>query len=525
MMTLTRLRPIQTARTRAVELGLQTLGLLLLLLVLSGSWYLRTYFGEVTPDQIFFHLQHGGLAYVDPRLLWRTLRWGLGVVMLAVLALWLLSKLSRSGRRWAWLGLGAAAAASVGATVSDPCLPGPSGADFLAQHYVDPAAQQWAPAAESAAQRPDILVVFVESLDQAYTQPRDASKPLLPQLADLQRSFQTFGDLRNLSGAAWTVGGLFTALCGVPLGHVGLMSRNSLEYAEQFFRGGQCLTDVLAAQGWEAAYYGGASLRFAGKGQFLTDHSVHRRFGREQWHELGVPVPAKGWGLLDSELAERAWQDMNRPRASNVPRLTLLLTVNTHGPMGSHDRGCNAAPTHPATTIEATEDTAQAQDDDGIAPQSPAALAQMREALRCTDAVIAKLVTRFAQQADGRPKVIWIMGDHLNPQPLLGSDLAAVSAHRTVFHALARFDGQGRLLAAVDSARQFSHVDVMPTLAEAAGLQWTPATHRLGLGSSLLAPLPVPTLVETHGFERANGHMSCPSPLFQRLWFGKPRGA
>jgi hypothetical protein len=47
----------------------------------------------------------------------------------------------------------------------------------------------------------------------------------------------------------------------------------------------------------------------------------------------------------------------------------------------------------------------------------------MRGALRCTDRVVARLVQRFVAQADGRPKVVWIMGDHITPMPLLTSEL------------------------------------------------------------------------------------------------------
>jgi hypothetical protein len=64
----------------------------------------------------------------------------------------------------------------------------------------------------------------------------------------------------------------------------------------------------------------------------------------------------------------------------------------------------------------------------------------------------------------------------------------------------------------------FSHFDVMPTLAEAAGLRWTPQAHRLGLGVSLLAPQAPPTLLERSGRELLDARLSCPSPLFQRLW-------
>ena len=500
--------------------SLTWLVLVLVFGLIAGSAFLRAYFGPVTPDQIAFHLRHGGLEYADPRFAMRALRWGLGVALLVAASALLLACLGRRGRQAVWAVLGTWAAASVAATVTDPCRPEPGGADPLERHYADPGMQSFARAPGMA---PDMLVVFVESLDQSYARTDDPDLSDIPRLSALQRRAQTFGTLHNLSGASWTVGGLFTALCGVPLGRVGLMSTHALEYSRHFFRGGTCLTDLLVAQGWEASFYGGASLRFAGKGQFLADHGVARRFGREQWRAMGVPVPSSGWGLLDSELVEQAWRDMNRPRSGQAPRLSLLLTVNTHGPSGFHDPGCTGGEAAGA----AEDDLDEAGDLPGQDTEDPASAegaARMRAALRCSDASVARLVERFLAQRDGRPKVVWVMGDHLTPRPMPEQGLPPQGSPRAVFHAMLRVDAAGRALGASVLHRRFTHADVMPTLAEAAGLRWGPHPHRLGVGVSLLHPHGAATLAEKMGFETLDGALSCPSPVFERLWLGARPG-
>lgn len=462
--------------------------------IVGASWFLRTYLGLVTADQVLYHLQNGGLDYADPRMLWRACRCLLAVAGLTALSLFLLRRMRRWHGRTLLALLGTGAVVSVNATVSDPCQPEPDGGDYLARHYADPGHA----GVQAPAVKPDVLVVFVESLDEGYTRPRAPHAALLPRLTRLQDDFQTLGELHNLSGASWTVGGMFSALCGLPLQPVGLMSHNSLEYSRHFFEGGQCLMDLLAAQGWDISFYGGASLKFAGKGRFLENHHVARRFGAEQWRQRGVAVPHEGWGLLDSDLAELAWADMQRPRTAGEPRLSLLLTVDTHGPSGARDHGCIA-------------DAVADEDDD-----EPADV--MREALRCTDHVVADLVERFIARHDGRPKVVWVMGDHLNPEPLLNGELQPAPRGRTVFHALARYDARGRVQLADDLRREFTHVDILPTLAEAIGLRWAREPHRLGLGVSLLAQPAQPTLAERDGLATVNGRLSCRSPLFQRLW-------
>jgi phosphoglycerol transferase len=478
--------------------GLAGVGLLVLWTVVGATWFLRTYLGPVTWDQVLFHLQNGGLDYADPRMLWRGFRCLMAVLVLTGLSLCAVRRCVHLPRvaMWAvWAALSLGAVVSVQATVHDPCEPDPEGADYLATYYVDPAEQHWQPPAQS----PDVLVVFVESLDEEYVHPSHPDAPLLPHLTQLRDDLQTLGSLRNLSGASWTMGGIFTALCGLPLQPVGLMSRNTLEYSTRFFPGGRCLTDVMAGLGWDVSFYGGASLKFAGKGQFLKDHSVARRFGREEWRRIAPGVEVEGWGVLDAGLVELAWADMQRPRPRNAPRLSLLLTVDTHGPMGTLDPGC---------TLRR----------DDVPPEDV-----MRSALRCADKAVDSLVRRFVAERNGRPKVVWVMGDHLNPEPLLGdADLAPDFDGRSVFHALARYDANGQPLPMIDQHREFTHVDVLPTLAEAIGLSWQPAAHQLGLGRSLLATPAQPTLAERDGLALMNGRLSCRSPRFQRLWL---RGA
>jgi hypothetical protein len=80
------------------------------------------------------------------------------------------------------------------------------------------------------------------------------------------------------------------------------------------------------------------------------------------------------------------------------------------------------------------------------------------------------------------------------------------------------------VLAGIPGQRRFTHADVMPTLAEAAGLRWGPTPHRLGVGVSLLHPQGAATLAEKMGFERMDGALSCRSPVFERLWMGARSG-
>jgi hypothetical protein len=151
---------------------------------------------------VLFHLQNGGLDYADPRMLWRACRCLMAVLGLTVLSLFLLRRMKRWHGRLLLALLGTGAVVSVNATVSDPCQPEADGSDYLARHYVDPAQVRL----QAPAEPPDVLIAFVESLDEGYTRPREPHAALLPRLTRMQDDFQTLGELRSLSGASWTVG-------------------------------------------------------------------------------------------------------------------------------------------------------------------------------------------------------------------------------------------------------------------------------------------------------------------------------
>lgn len=82
------------------------------------------------------------------------------------------------------------------------------------------------------------------------------------------------------------------------------------------------------------------------------------------------------------------------------------------------------------------------------------------------------------------------------PEPLHNPELMLSAGGRSVFHALARYDADGHAEPADDRRREFTHVDILPTLADA----------------------PQPTLAERFGLAHVNARLSCRSPLFQRLW-------
>jgi len=195
----------------------------LLVLLLVVPWWVRTTFGEVSLDLLLFHWQLGlaGLVDSDRAVRLEAVTWIAGAPCGAALAVLLGAPLAR--RRQAGAGRGAAAVAGLARAV----LTGPgylivlaltamaSGAWLgLGPYLLAPAADHAlfeegyvkpAPTPPPFAERRNLVIVYVESLEAGYGDPAAFGRDLL---AGLGPDGARLGDFRQLAGTEFTLGGL-----------------------------------------------------------------------------------------------------------------------------------------------------------------------------------------------------------------------------------------------------------------------------------------------------------------------------
>lgn len=340
------------------------------------------------------------------------------------------------------------------------------GPDRFAERYVDPASVK----IEFAGPRRNLILIYVESLETTYGDAALFGRDLLAPLRSV--GGRAIAPLKQAQGANWTIAGMVSTQCGVPLKVYSEQDVRHVPGQRSFLPGATCLGDVLAARGWHNVFLGGAPLSFSGKGTFLRDHGYAEVYGRDEWEKLGVQKSELNvWGLYDSALFERARTKLAALHASGQPFNLTLLTLDTHNPFGFLSPHCLQG---------------GARDFPGI--------------VGCASTQIADFI-RFARQKGYlEDTTVFVMGDHLAvPNPVY--EQLQRAPERRVFNLVVAPE-----LPPV-RAREITHFDLYPTFLELAGLR--AQGGRVGLGVSAFAqvrgngggdPLPLAALAGSQAY-------------------------
>lgn len=300
------------------------------------------------------------------------------------------------------------------------------------------------PGAVAAVGEPrNLALIYLESVEETFFD-ETLFPGLVPNLARLRAEGTAFGDMRQYPGTGWTIAAMVASQCGVPLLSE-MWGNDILTTVGNPFARITCLGEELKAAGYATAFVGGATLDFAGKGNFLRDNGFDIRLGLDELPNTG----AHKWGLYDEDTFAHARELFDGLAGSEAPFLLSVLTLDTHFPDGMPSPGCR--------------------------PYAPDALL-MLDAVHCADQLVADFVAHVRASPVGGETVIAIMSDHLFMEGEV-TRMLEKGTRRPFFFLL----DPGRPAGTVPGP--FTHFDVAPTLLEAAGLPGA----RFAFGHSLLA--------------------------------------
>ncbi|MDF1678340.1 MAG: sulfatase-like hydrolase/transferase [Legionellaceae bacterium] len=328
----------------------------------------------------------------------------------------------------------------------------------------------------------NLVLIYVESLEANYQNTQLFDKNLLQALDGFKQPHISFQQFKQTRGADWTMGGIVSSQCGIPLKLTTLFNGNDIgSNVGHFLPGAICLSDVLANLGYHNVFMKGAALSFAGTDTFLKTHHYHEMLGKETWLKQGFShQQMTAWGLPDDMLFEKAKKKLRQLIQARTPFNLTLLTVDTHGVDGLLNQTCAA---HGGKNFE--------------------------DIVECSANQVADFVHYVNAEKWSDKVTIIIMGDHLAMKNA-AYDTLTKKQPRHIFNLILSNNTLQK------NRDTIFHVDLFPTILSALGITWT-GTEKLALGYSALAPMKKPLSTSEH-FNTIEKIEASNSKSYHQLW-------
>ncbi len=354
--------------------------------------------------------------------------------------------------------------------------------DYFAHHFINPASIEFTPPSP----KKSLVLIYVESLESSYQNTQLFHRNLLAPLSALEQphlSFQKFG---QSAGADWTMGGIVSSQCGIPLKVITLFNRNDIgSNIANYLPGAVCLSDVLNHLGYHNVFLKGGSLNFSGTGTFLKTHHYHEAFGKHEWLKQGFSAQQmNAWGLPDDLLFQAAKQKLAQLISQQHPFNLTLLTVDTHGTDGMLNQTCAR---HGGKSFE--------------------------DMIACSAAQVADFIQYIDKQGWSKTLTIVVMGDHIAMKNKVFDKLTR-GHPRYIFNLILTEDQL------IKNRESVLHVDLFPTILSALGITWSP-DGKLALGYSALIPLKQNLSADEH-LATIEKITNTDSPQYNALWKQSP---
>ena len=178
----------------------------------------------------------------------------------------------------------------------------------------------------------NLVLIYLESFERTYFNER-VFPGLITDLKKIENSSTTFTNIKQVMNSKWTIAGMVSGQCGVPL--FTSSHENSMSGMDLFLPSAKSLGDLLKSEGYYLSFMGGADHDFAGKGKFYSTHCFDEVLGK---HELLPQTPnpeyKNHWGLYDDALLPLAKEKFYELAKSKEKFAFVLLTLDTHHPQG-----------------------------------------------------------------------------------------------------------------------------------------------------------------------------------------------
>lgn len=293
----------------------------------------------------------------------------------------------------------------------------------------------------------NIIYFYLESLEGNYMD-ESLFPGLLPELHKIEKDSVTFTNIGQTIGSSWTMAGMVSSQCGMPL--LSVFTNDNFQM-NNFMPNAVCLGDILKSKGYHLEFMGGAETEFAGKGQFYKDHGFSDVKGKKEFVDQHVAKDyINNWGLYDDTLYEQLLTRVASLRQTQTSWGLFSINIGTHQPEGYLAHECESM-----------------KYGDGID--------HLLNAAHCTDYLIGKVYQSLKKEGLLDDTLLVFGSDHL--APVMVKTLQTLKKKER--HNLLMITGAG--IKPTQNPRHGTTLDVSPTILNYLNY----GSHPVGLGRDL----------------------------------------
>ncbi|QOG11576.1 sulfatase-like hydrolase/transferase [Arcobacter sp. FWKO B] len=296
----------------------------------------------------------------------------------------------------------------------------------------------------------NIVYIYAESLERTYFDSL-LFPDLVPNLDSIiKKNGIDFSDIRQVYGTWFTIAGIVSSQCGIPL--LTTSHGNSMSGIDQFYPKAVCLGDVLKKDGYYLSFIQGARLSFGGKNKFFSTHKFDEMKGYDEFvGNLEDKSYQHGWGLYDDITLQNAYDEFEKLSLTQDKFALFTLTLDTHHPNGHLSNSCSDN-----LYLDGTN--------------------EILNTVKCSDKLISEFINKIQNSKYANNTLIVISSDHLAMRNTASEMLKDV------------FDRTNLFVVLDPSNKQYKNIEKTGTMFDVAStlLGFIGIDTDLGLGRNLM---------------------------------------
>lgn len=307
-------------------------------------------------------------------------------------------------------------------------------------------------AADFPVQKRNLLLLYLESVENNFADASLYGKNLLPRLSETARNNPRFDGYNFLYGTNYTKAALVAGHCGIPY----RSPTPTMETVNSHLKNIRCLSDILADNGYETWFAKSADHSFAYTNIFYQLHSYRNIIDRTVLTAGMSPAEIEknksSYNGLSDKLLLNHISALFSTQKVREPFLMTVFTVDTHAPGTVLPYNC------------------------------PKIFGDIRDNILCTDNNVAEFITEFQKTPYWQNTTVVIVGDH--PMFKALQTQQRKKYRRGIYNVFLNLPDD----LSYNPRKEFTALDLAPTYLELLGIKLP--EHAFGLGRSLFSDVP-----------------------------------